>query len=143
MNDTKHELTHFGVLGMRWGIRRGAEGNSSPTAIKKKKFEPHPDHESAALLKKKKLEEMSNAELKKLLERTDLEKRYRDFNNAKNTHKNPLDDGEKLIKRINTAKQLYGMIPQSVKDKGKSLAGDIVTGVVGKILFKDLMFFNL
>lgn len=63
-----NDLRHFGVLGMRWGVRR-KRGRPSGSS----------DHVKASKLKKKKLSEMSNDELSTLNKRLELEKKYKDL----------------------------------------------------------------
>lgn len=62
------ELYHYGILGMKWGRRRGKKSNLSNDAAE------------AAKIKRKKISEMTNAELKKLNERTNLERNYKQNN---------------------------------------------------------------
>lgn len=64
-----NELYHYGVLGMKWGVRRGRK--SRPMSD---------DAREASNIKKKKVSEMSNAELKKLNERMNLERNYSQLN---------------------------------------------------------------
>lgn len=59
-----NELTHHGVKGMRWGVR---------------KKQPSTDYTEYKKIKKKKLKEMSNEELKKLNNRMNLEANYREL----------------------------------------------------------------
>lgn len=63
------ELKHYGILGMRWGRRKGGSTSSA-------------DHSTAKGLKKKRLSELSNDELKKLTTRMQLEKQYKDLKSA-------------------------------------------------------------
>ena len=65
-------LKHYGVLGMRWGKRKGRKTVSSIS-------KSSPEHQTKEKLKKKKLHEMTNAELKTLNERLQLEKSYKEL----------------------------------------------------------------
>lgn len=87
----ENELTHWGVLGMRWGVKRSSETSSSSSS----------DHTVASRLKKKKLNELSNEELKKLTSRLQLEKQYKDLT------KRDFSTGQKFISEIllNVGKQ--------------------------------------
>lgn len=86
------ELTHYGVLGMKWGRRRGRTTSVS---------NPSSDHTKAKQLKTKKMSEMSNDELRTLTQRLQLEKQYKDLNVT------PKAKGKKIVTEIltNSAKQ--------------------------------------
>ena len=77
------ELMHYGVLGMRWGVRRSRSGSSRSSRRKRKQINLSEDAETAKTLKKKKLDEMSNAELRKLNERQNLERNYKQANKSR------------------------------------------------------------
>lgn len=65
-----NQLTHYGIKGMKWGVRRRRKSTpSSPSA----------DYTKAKQIKKKRISEMSNDELKALTQRLQLEKQYRDL----------------------------------------------------------------
>lgn len=64
-------LKHYGIKGMRWGVRK--KGDKGPAVEKRPKSA---DHVEAVALKKKRPSELSNAELKKLNERMNLEQNY-------------------------------------------------------------------
>lgn len=71
-------LTHYGIKGMKWGVRR------SQAQLNAAKPQASDDHETAKAAKAKVkaggLKSLSNDELKTYLERMDLEKRYRKGN---------------------------------------------------------------
>lgn len=74
------ELYHYGILGMKWGVRRYQNKDGTLTNAGKKR-KPKPDNRSddakeADRIKKKKVSEMSNAELQKLNNRQQLEQNY-------------------------------------------------------------------
>jgi len=71
-------LKHYGILGMKWGVRTRSERGSS-------------DHKRASSLKRKRLSDLSNEELKHLTTRMNLEQQY------KNLKKGPLDAGQKWV----------------------------------------------
>lgn len=72
-----NELYHYGVLGMKWGVRKD---RSSGSSRKRGKGSWSDDAREARAIKKKKVKQMSNAELKKLNERTRLEQEYSRLN---------------------------------------------------------------
>ncbi|MGN1394183.1 MAG: hypothetical protein ACI4V7_09185 [Succinivibrionaceae bacterium] len=81
-------LQHYGILGMRWGVRRSKQSSGSSNGFRKKKVKTDgwsDDAKTAYEIKKKKVKQMSNAELRKLNERTLLEKQYKDLNKHQKT----------------------------------------------------------
>ena len=68
-----NSLTHYGILGMRWGIRRDQSNDSSG---------------------RKHIREMTNAELKERIDRALLEKQYRDVT------KKETSPGQKFISEV-------------------------------------------
>ena len=73
------ELYHYGILGMRWGVRRfqRKNGRLTPRGRKRKMSQ---DAIDAKKLRKKKLYEMSNDEIKTLNKRKQLETDYKRLN---------------------------------------------------------------
>lgn len=78
--DESAYLEHFGVLGMKWGRRKGNSSSSRSSRPKKTKFTRDPENAELRLIQKKKPSEMSNAELRKANERLNLETQYRQLN---------------------------------------------------------------
>lgn len=74
-----NELRHYGILGMKWGVRR-SQAQLARIGKKAKKQDWSEDAKTAAEIRTKKVKQMSNAELKKLNERTRLEKEYKNLN---------------------------------------------------------------
>lgn len=79
-----NELYHYGVLGMKWGVRRSRSKSSYISKKKRKKAAStknmSADAKEAARLKKKSVSQMSNAELRKYNERKQLEQQYAKLN---------------------------------------------------------------
>lgn len=78
----KHELYHWGVKGMKWGVRRyqNKDGTLTAAGKKRRRAEISDDAKDAAQIRKKKVQEMSNAELRRLNERTRLEQEHKRLN---------------------------------------------------------------
>lgn len=77
-----NELMHYGVLGMKWGVRR-SQAQLARIGKKSKKQGWSDDATAAAEIKTKKLKQMSNTELRKLNERTRLENEYKNLHKRK------------------------------------------------------------
>ncbi len=73
-------FAHFGVLGMKWGVRKNRSNSS--------------DYEVSKKLKKRPLKSLSNKELSVLVNRMDLEKRLR------NLKKDNVSEGKKVARKI-------------------------------------------
>lgn len=76
------ELYHWGIKGMKWGVRRyqNKDGSYTPAGRKRRRDGWSEDAKTASDIKKKSVKEMSNTELRKLNERTRLENEYKQLN---------------------------------------------------------------
>ena len=80
-----NELYHYGIKGMRWGVRRFQNKDGGLTSAGRKRYSRDADDlsedaKAASALRKKRVDQMSNAELKKLNERMQLERNYKQLN---------------------------------------------------------------
>ena len=127
------ELMHFGVKGMKWGVRRyqNEDGTRIRSSTKSKMSE---DARDAKSLKKKKLNQMSNSELRKLNERQQLERNYKQLN------KSQVAKGMAFITSAaaitNTLVNLYNNSDKLVKI-GKGV-GDKIVDKVGNMVVNDI-----
>ena len=77
-----NELYHYGVLGMKWGVRKSRGGGVSKTGRRgrttKERPPAHEDYKKAH--SKKSIREMSDTELRSRINRLDMERRYQELN---------------------------------------------------------------
>ena len=73
-----NSLYHYGIMGMRWGIRRkrGPDGRVMPGT---RCPEHHPDHSRAREQRKRGAQSLSTEDLRSLNQRLQLEKQYKDL----------------------------------------------------------------
>lgn len=101
------DLKHFGIPGMKWGIRRKNPRGSA-------------DYQRTKVLRKKKLEDLTNEEIKELNNRLQLERQYKDLT------KKPISFGRK--KANEALSKLAGKVVSSVVDSFvKRMADDFAS----------------
>lgn len=100
MND---ELYHYGVKGMKWGVRKGRKSGGLGKKLKKKfraaktRFQNASGSRSSNALRayrKKDINRMSNKDLQTAINRMNLERQYR------NLTKRDLMSGNRIVKNI-------------------------------------------
>ena len=100
-------ISHFGVKGMKWGIRRYQNRDGSLTPEGRKRYGRSEDTEKVRELRKKPVSAMSNQELETVIRRMTLERQYRDLKSSE------INSGKKKAKEVldyaNTASQFYNL----------------------------------
>lgn len=119
MNDISRSLKHWGVLGMKWGRRKGDVSLNKTDATST-------DHKRAQSLKKKRINEMSNDELQELVKRMNLEKQYR------GVKKREIGPGEKFVAEI-LANQARLTINSFIASQGPKVIPLIKDCVMGQL----------
>lgn len=138
------KLYHYGVKGMKWGVRRTPAQLGHTTGTKKKKSGPSvlskaktaisnrreankqkKAEASAKKSQKKRLSEMSDDELQAQIKRLELEKRYRDLSPQKSHRGRDFVTGvlENSAKNIATQTTTYVM-GRAVNAVLKDITGD-------------------
>ena len=85
-----NELYHYGVLGMKWGVRRN--GSNTSSSSKSKRITMHDDYKEAH--SKKSVKSMSDNELRKRINRIQMEQQYSKLNPSK------IDKGKQYINGV-------------------------------------------
>lgn len=90
--ENNYELYHWGVKGMKWGVRRYQKKDGSLTSAGKKRRQEEPPHEDYAKAhSKKSVRSMSNQELRERNNRLQAERQYRDLTRRENKGKKYVD----------------------------------------------------
>lgn len=125
-----NELMHYGVLGMKWGVRKSRKSSGTRKRKSKSKLFAKTDTNKKPAAKpqtttKKSIKNMSDEELEayvnKAEKRLNLEKRYRDLT-PKETSK-----GKKFVETI-----MKDMVVPAAKDVGKQFIKSQMTKAVNK-----------
>lgn len=113
---TGNELQHWGIKGMKWGVRRYQNEDGTLTSAGKKRYnqnteEPHEDYKRAH--ERKSASAMSDAELRNRLNRLQMERQYRDLTGTeikkgKQYFDKVLKIGTTAVAVSNTALAMYG-----------------------------------
>ena len=88
-------LTHYGILGMRWGKRKGRTSSKTKPSTKKVAGENRDDDDSPSKKSKTaKVHDMSDKELQDAVKRLQMEKQYKELT------KKELSLGQKVMNDI-------------------------------------------
>lgn len=113
-------LAHYGVLGMKWGVRKKQVSTGSKTSRRQKRRATYSkDYLESEPLRKKNYKQLSNAELNKLNKRMNLEQNYKRLNPK------GIDKGIAVSKKIiavgATAAGLYALSKNPWVSVGKNI----------------------
>lgn len=126
------ELYHYGIPGMRWGVRR-AQKRSTGIERKGTRKGWSTDTIEVAKIKTKSVKQMSNAELKRLNERNQLEVTNRDLKRKQNRGQRAV---QSFIKTAGTVAAVAGAaaIYKTHGQKILSAIGTKVLPAVGSVI---------
>lgn len=70
------ELQHYGILGMKWGVRRGRKDNGSTSTRKRNSRIEDVNEDYRRAHSKKSVKDMSDKELREMINRLQMEQNY-------------------------------------------------------------------
>jgi hypothetical protein len=121
-------LTHWGVKGMKWGVRRYQNSDGSLTPAGKKRYDDsHEDYRRAH--DKKKVSQMSDRELRERNNRLQMEKQYADLTRKKGTGKKIIQTFISTAGTITAVAGAYATY-KGLADKGIDRIGDWVVNSI-------------
>ena len=87
-------IYHYGVKGMRWGVRKKRYTSGSKVRKKSGTTNPKPHADALMNLRKKKTKQLSNDELQSVLKRVQMERQVNDIK------RQDISKGQKLAEQI-------------------------------------------
>lgn len=101
------ELTHHGVLGMKWGVRKDRGSNATKSAAQKQL--PSDDYVQSRKLKSRRSKALTNKELKDLTNRLQLERQYKQLTKELTNYQKGKDFVKGLLAAGTTVASLYAL----------------------------------
>lgn len=112
-------LMHYGIPGMKWGVRKARKKNHISKAVKKRRSSYSQDYTDTEKLRKKNYKQLSNSELKSLNKRLELESNYKRLNPK------GIDKGKRMVSYgigiLGTAGSVYALRNAPLTQLGKSI----------------------
>lgn len=94
--ETQEFLEHYGVKGMKWGVRKDRKGRRSKSAFQKLKDKSASDDRTRYKKSSDAPARLTDAELEKRIKRLESEKKYNELNSR------TVSQGEKLVTEVIT-----------------------------------------
>lgn len=139
-----YTLCHWGIKGMKWGVRRYQNKDGTLTAAGRKHYgegntgeDTEPKVEYAPKRSGKRAEEYTDDELRSRIQRLQMEKQYRDLQGDTNIR---ADDPNKELKAEKERLQLQKDVKQLRKDvyEGQSFVKTVMTNGAQQFLTKAI-----
>lgn len=112
-------LMHYGIPGMKWGVRKARKKNYISKAVKKRRSSYSQDYADTEKLRKKNYKQLSNSELKSLNKRLELESNYKRLNPK------GVEKGKRMVSYgigiLGTAGSVYALRNAPLTQLGKSI----------------------
>lgn len=130
-----NDLYHWGIKGMKWGVRRyqNKDGSLTPAGRKRRQDDYHEDYKKAH--DKKSVKQMSDSELRSRNNRLQMEKQYADLTRKKNKGKavlTALIATAGTITAAQNAYKVYKDVGKAALDKIGPVALDKIAPIVAK-----------
>lgn len=106
----ENTLQHFGIPGMKWGVRRFQNPDGSLTAAGRARYRKKgysDDYITARSLKGKGYKKLNDSDLKRVVSRLDMEKRYREL--SANEYAKGIEVAKTILSAGTTIAGLYGL----------------------------------
>lgn len=111
---TYHDcLWHWGIKGMKWGVRRYQNPDGTLTAEGKRRYNDHPDYTRAH--EKKSVRELSDAELNAIINRLQKEKQYNSLTATPSKMKKAVTIAGSIATALGTIGSLYNNYNNTVR----------------------------
>lgn len=101
------ELTHHGVLGMKWGVRKDRGSNVTKSAAQKRP--PSDDYVQSRQLKSRGSKALTSKELKDLTNRLQLERQYNQLTKESSNYQKGMNFVKGLMTAGTTVTSLYAL----------------------------------
>lgn len=115
---SENDIMHYGVLGMKWGVRKKKTQSVSRKEQKKRANEKtSPDYNESKFVRNRNVKSMSNADLKKAINRMQLEQQYKQL--SQNDKSAAQKMGEQFVKSLISSgtQLLVGEITKQAKKR--------------------------
>lgn len=133
-------IYHWGIKGMKWGVRRYQNSDGSLTPAGKKRYSDSSSSSSSSdskkdtpTVKKKSISEMTDSELNEAINRLNLEKRYAELLSKNEPPAKTVSKGKKFVDDL-IEKSLIPGVQEGLKTSVSSTISSFVKNQVAQAL---------